>query len=117
MLTPSKFVLNTIQLLQFKVSLYLERIISDHDQVAPGMRKALSFKDAVKIHQSAGCFLFFMQKLQQICPERDFQEYARGLRSQFMSGFLDADLITTLEDQVPAAADIKNVKAFRRAHW
>ena len=100
-----------------QVKLFLDRVISDHDQVAPGLRKALNFKEAVKIHQAAGCFLFFMQKLQQLCPEKDFLECQRGLKSHFMSGFLDADLVSTLEEQVPAAADIKSVKAFRPVRW
>lgn len=30
-----------------------------------------------------------------------------------MSGFLDADLITTLEEQVPNATEVSEVKAFR----
>lgn len=112
---------NRASLLDFQhrtqVNLFLERVVNDHDQVAPGLRKALIFKEALKIHQAAGCFLFFMQKLQQLCPEKDFLERQRGLRSQFMSGFLDADLISTLEEQVPAAADIKSVKAFRPVRW
>lgn len=91
----------------------MDRLIEDHDSTAEGLRKAISFKDAVKIHQAAGCFLFFLGKFQQLCPEKDFAEYHRGLKSQFMAGFLDADLVSTLEDQVPANADISNVKAFR----
>lgn len=93
--------------------MYLERIISDHDQTASGMRKALSFKEAVKVHQATGCFLYFLNKLKQICPEKDFPEFERGLKAQFMGGFLDVDLINTLEEQVPAASDVSSVKAFR----
>lgn len=96
-----------------QVNLFLDRVIGDHDSTAPGLRKGLSYKDAAKIHQAAGCFLFFLKKLKQICPEGEYAETSRGLRSQFMSGFLDADLVTTLESQVPAAADIMEVKAFR----
>ena len=93
--------------------MYLERIISDHDQTAPGLRKALSLKEAVKVHQATGCFLYFLRKLKQISPEKDFPEFERALKAQFMGGYLDGDLISTLEEQVPAAADISSVKAFR----
>ncbi|CAK9008254.1 FO synthase subunit 1 [Durusdinium trenchii] len=97
-----------------KVSLFLDRVINDHDQAAPGVKKALTYKEAVKVHQSCGGFLFFLQRFKQLCPEKDYTKFSDSLRSQFMSGFLDADLITTLEEQVPNAAEVSEVKAFRK---
>ena len=96
-----------------EVSLFLDRVINDHDQAAPGVKKALTYKEAVKVHQSCGGFLFFLQRFKQLCPEKDYTKFSDSLRSQFMSGFLDADLITTLEEQVPNATEVSEVKAFR----
>ena len=97
-----------------QVSLYLERLRELHDATSLPLRKAPTFKEALKIHQACGCFLFFLQKFKAIVPEKELAEMERGLRSQFMSGFLDGDLLHVLEEQVPLSADIKAVGAFRQ---
>ncbi|CAK9116298.1 unnamed protein product [Durusdinium trenchii] len=81
---------------------------------ARGMTKLFTHKIIGKGTFSAcGCFLFFLQKFKAIVPEKELAEMERGLRSQFMSGFLDGDLLHVLEEQVPLSADIKAVGAFR----
>ena len=50
-------------------------------------------------------------------PGSDFPEMKRGLLSQFMSGFMDADLVNTLEEQIPSVADVASVRGFRRLHF
>lgn len=94
----------------------MDRIINTFDTTAEQLRSALTYKDAVKLHQSCGALLFFMDKLEKIAAGSDFPEMRRGLMAQFMSGFLDCDLVVTLEETIPNTADIVNVKAFRRGY-
>ena len=101
----------------WQAELFMDRIITAYDTTAPQMRVALNYKDAVKIHQACGAFLFFMAKLEQKAPGSDFPEMKRGLLSQFMSGFMDADLVNTLEEQIPSVADVASVRGFRRLHF
>lgn len=97
------------------MQLYLDRIIGDHDAVATlEMRKAVTLKDAVKLHQACGGYLFCLQKLQSLAPEAAFPDMKSSLRAQFFSGYLDGDLIHFLENNVPATADIASVGAFRQ---
>ncbi len=96
-----------------KVLLYLERLAGDHDSTPEGLRKAVTLKEACRVHSASGAFLFFMEKLQAMCPASDFPEIERGLYSQFRSGFLDDDLVAAVEEQVPAAADLSLTKTFR----
>lgn len=77
------------------------------------MRRAISFKDAARIHAASGCFLHLMRKLKQMAPEGLYPDMEKSLITQFMSQFLDGDLLNLLESQVPGDADIQSVKAFR----
>ena len=95
-----------------EVSLVATRLIGDFDRTAPALRKALNFKDAVVLHQSAGCFLHFLRLLEQTAPAAHFAECCDGLESQFLQGFLDPDLCHSLTVQVPPG-DIKSISAFR----
>ena len=100
-------------ILSSQAELFLERIVTGHDTVAEPLRAPLSYKDATKIHQACGAFLFFLKKLEQVAPGSDFPEMKRALRAQFTSGFLDGDLISALEEQVPAAPELVNVRCMR----
>lgn len=57
-----------------KVLLYLDRLAGDHDSTPEGLRKAVTLKEAVRLHSACGAFLFCMEKLQAICPASDFPE-------------------------------------------
>ena len=94
----------------------MDRIVNMYDTTAPPLRASLNYKDAVKIHQACGAFLFFMAKLEQFAPGSDFPEMKRGLLAQFMSGFMDADLVSSLEEQIPSASDVASVRGFRPLH-
>ena len=91
----------------------MDRIIHNFDSTAAPLRSPLMYKEAVKLHPACGAFLFFLRRLEQIAPASQFPEMSRGLRSQFMSGFLDCDLVAALEEQIPNAPEVANVKAFR----
>ena len=86
----------------------------DHDNTPAPLRKAVSFKDAIKVHQSCGVFLFLMAKLQSIAPEKEFEGMRNDLLNQFKCGLLDADLLHCVDQQVPANAELLSVGAMRR---
>ena len=93
----------------------MQRLVIDHDSHPQQLRKPVSFKDAVKVHQACGAYLFFLAKIQQIAPENQFEAIRTDLFIQFKAGLLDPDLLHIVESQVPANADIKAVSAFRLA--
>ena len=99
--------------LSFQVKLYIQRLTSDHDATAMQLRRAVSFKDATKVHQACGAFLFFLSKLQDMAPESEFINMKTELYTQFNAGLLDADLQHAVENHVPASADLRTVAAFR----
>lgn len=89
-----------------------ERLIRDHDNTAEQLRKAFTFKDALAVHQAAGCLLHFLGLLESMVPSGEFGKMRAELLNQFMQGFMDADLCHVLSAQVPPG-DIKSVAAFR----
>lgn len=93
--------------------LYLDRLKSDHDGAAVELRKAVTYKEAARLHACCGAFLFLLKRLQQVAPEGQFGEMQTALLNQFMSQFLDSDLMSLLETQVPAGVDLNQVRAFR----
>ncbi|CAK9052510.1 unnamed protein product [Durusdinium trenchii] len=95
------------------VSLYLQRIVSDHDSTPEPLRKALSFKEATRLHQATGCFLFMLDALQKIAPASRFGDMKTSLENQFFMKFMDGDLVHCLEERVPLSADLTMVSAFR----
>lgn len=95
------------------MNLYIQRIADDYDNTAPPLRKALSFKDAQKLHQCCGVYLLFLSKLKALAPASQFPEMEAALMSQFKTGMLDPDLNFIIEQQVPASADLCSVSAFR----
>lgn len=96
-----------------EVSLYLQRIVSDHDSTPEPLRKALSFKEATRLHQATGCFLFMLDALQKIAPASRFGDMKTSLENQFFMKFMDGDLVHCLEERVPLSADLTMVSAFR----
>ena len=81
--------------------------MSDHDSVPEQLRRAWSYKDAVKLHQATGAFLWCLDQLQKIAPASQFDDMKKSLRQSFFAKFLDLDLIHMLEEKLPATADIK----------
>lgn len=92
--------------------LFVDRIIADFDHTAQPLRKALSFRDALSKHQACGGFLHFLKALERIAPASDFQTMKDDLLRQFQYGYLDPDILHSLENQVPPG-DIGAVSAFR----
>lgn len=96
----------------FQVDLLVTRLIGDFDKCAKSLRKAVTYKEALLVHQSAACFLHFMKQFEQMAPPTFFAESQENLMNQFHQGFLDPDLCHILTVQVPPG-DIKSVTAFR----
>ena len=97
----------------FQAKLYLSRLVLDHDNTPAPLRKSTGLKDAIKLHQVCGAFLWFQTKMQAMCPESQFADIQKEVSSQFVAGLLDADLLHIVETQVPANSDIKAVAGFR----
>ena len=96
------------------MTLFTDRVIGDYDHTGQSMKKALTFKDAVSLHQNCGAFLFFLAKLEEVAPAGQFKEMKESLLTQFKSGHVDADLSHTLENSVPQNADPKSISVFRQ---
>lgn len=96
-----------------EANLFLDRLIHSHDSVTDSMRKALTYKDSVQLHQSCGIFVHFLGELSKMTPTETFNEASIELKRSFLSGFLDMDLQHCLQTQVPPG-DCKQVAAFRR---
>lgn len=108
-------VISSFLLLRPEAGLVVTRLIGDFDRTAPGLRKALNFKDALALHQAAGLFQHFLRILEQTAPSALFAESRDSLEAQFLQGFLDPDLCHCLTVQVPPG-DIKSISAFRPGH-
>lgn len=77
------------------------------------MRKAWSLKDAVKVHQACGLFLWLLDQLQRQAPSGLFPAMKDQLLATFQSKFLDLDLLHVIEEKVPNTTDVSAVAAFR----
>lgn len=95
-----------------QATLVVNRLIRDHDNTAPQLRKAFSFKDALAVHQAGGAFLHFLSVLQKMAPAALYTQAEVSLRDQFSQGFMDADLLHVITTGVPPG-DIKSVGSFR----
>ena len=91
----------------------MDRLIHSHDSVTDTMRKALTFKDGMHLHQVCGAFVHFLGEMSKMTPTTIFQEASVELKQSFLSGFLDMDLQHCLQTQVPPG-DCKGIAAFRR---
>lgn len=94
------------------MDLFLSRVLANHDNTPPEMRKALSYKEGVQLHQCCGAMLHFLREFQRIAPSADFEDARASLLSQFSFGFLDPDLQHSMESSVPPG-DVSSVGAFR----
>ena len=90
----------------------MERICHDWDNSAERMRKALGYKEGVKLHACCGLFLHFLELLHQKAPAGEFPDFEKQLRATFMSGLMDAELTHIAETAVPPG-DITAIGAFR----
>ena len=95
-----------------KVMLLLQRIIHDHDNTAPQLRKAASYRDGITKHQACAAFLHYLKLLRRIAPACDYGGMEMELRSQFAFGYMDPDLLHNLENSVPSG-NLNDVSAFR----
>ena len=73
----------------------------------------MTFVQACKLHQHCGLFLFFLAKLRDIAPSKDFGTMEGSLKDQFMHGYLDGDLAHVMESMVPPG-DPAAITSFRR---
>lgn len=94
--------------------LFVQRLLSDHDSTPPQLRKPLTFREALGKHQACGGFLHYLRLLQQMAPAADYPEMEKDLKQQFRYGYLDPDILHSLETMVPPG-DIQMVGAFRTA--
>ena len=96
-----------------KALLFLWRIEHEYDACVPELRKALTFREASRIHQSCGAFLHFIKQLRDLAPESDFESVYDGLKTQLKLGYLDADFAHVLDTMVPPG-DLAAIGSFRR---
>ncbi|CAK9096397.1 FO synthase subunit 1, partial [Durusdinium trenchii] len=101
-----------LRFITHEATLVVNRLIRDHDNTAPQLRKAFSFKDALAVHQAGGAFLHFLSVLQKMAPAALYTQAEVSLRDQFSQGFMDADLLHVITTGVPPG-DIKSVGSFR----
>lgn len=92
--------------------LFVDRMIADHDNKPAQLRKAMTFREAVELHQACGGFLHFLDALEKLAPGSEFQTMQHELHQQFKYGYLDPDILHCLANQVPPG-DVKSVGAFR----
>ena len=92
----------------------MDRLIRGFDGVADNMRKAVTFKDALNLHQMCGGYIYFMAELSKMMPPALYAEAEQSLLKAFLDGFIDPDLSHCLSTQVPPG-DLKGVAAFRPA--
>lgn len=76
------------------------------------MRQSLSVKSSLSLHQACAIFLHFMSKLETAIPGADFSDAAPKLRSVFLMGGMDGDLLNAATTSVPPG-DLKSIGAFR----
>ena len=94
--------------------LFVNRVLSDHDTTPAQLRKPLGFREALGKHQACGGFLHYLRQLEKMAPGGDFAEMEKDLRQQFQYGYLDPDILHSLETMVPPG-NIQMVSAFRTA--
>lgn len=84
-----------------KALLLIQRMILDWDKLPPSLRKPWNVKDTTTLHSACAGYLHFMSVLQRKIPKADYDSSAAGLREQFLSGFLDVEILQTLESSAP----------------
>ncbi|CAE7208396.1 cofG, partial [Symbiodinium sp. KB8] len=94
------------------VMLFWDRLRADHDNQPREMRKPVAFRDAWSLHKVTGGFLHFMAELKKSVSEADFERERENLMIHFMSGCLDPELGSALENSVPPG-DLKSIGLLR----
>ena len=97
-----------------QVKLLIERHCKDWDDAMPNMRQALTAKTALPLHQSCAMFSHFLNRLETSLSSGDFDAAAPKLRSTFLLGGMDGELLQVASGTVPPG-DLKSVGAFRLA--
>ena len=95
-----------------KANLFLSRVCNDWDRNPPGMRKALTSKDATPLHQSCALFLHFSRLLERSLPSGEVSASKEKLTCQFFLGGMDAELNLCAEQSVPPG-DMRSIGSFR----
>ena len=87
-------------------------MLADFDTTPGPLRKAMSVREAMSKHQACGGFLHYLKILEGMAPAAEFQQMSEELHRQFQYGYLDPDILHSLESSVPPG-DISMVSAFR----
>lgn len=95
-----------------EVTLFVDRVIGDWDRKPPNQRRPLLYKDGLNLHQASGAFIHYLDTLERGFPAKQFPDVAASLRGQFLEGYLDPDLLHSLNQSVPPG-DMKSVGSFR----
>lgn len=77
------------------------------------VKQPLTAKTAAPLHQCCAVFLHMMKRLQTSLPSADYPGALATLRSTFLLGGLDNEILTMVTTNVPPA-NLKAVGAFRR---
>lgn len=97
-----------------QVNLFLKRLIANFDNTPAPLRKGMSFKEGLYLHQCCGGFVHFLKEFEKLAPPDEFTQAAESLRNQFGFGYLDPDIYHCLETQVSPGL-VRSVSAFRPA--
>lgn len=99
-----------------EVTLFVDRVIGDWDKKPANQRKPLLYKDAINLHQASGAFIHYHDALERGFPAKAFPDASTSLRAQFLEGYLDPDLLHSLNTSVPPG-DMKSIGSFRLSLW
>lgn len=99
------------ELLPPEVKLLLERHCCEWDSLS--VKQPLTAKNATPMHQCCAVFLHMLKRLQTVLPSADYPGAVATLRSTFLLGGLDNEILTMVTTHVPPA-NLKAVGAFRR---
>lgn len=81
--------------------LFCDRLSGDWDRCPPDQRRLIATKDALTLHSVTGAFTHFRNRLKAHVPKADFDAVSTSLDSQFLSGFLDAELLHLIHSAAP----------------
>ena len=82
-----------------QLDLLVERMMKDWDRMV--CKKPWNVKDTTQLHSLCGGYIHFHALFKASVPEAEFQLHSDSLKSQFLLGFLDADLEHALTHAVP----------------
>ena len=94
------------------MKLFIERYCHDWDQLAEGMKRHLTMKEAIVLHQQCALFCHFMGVFEKTYPRGQFPAARDKLRNVFLMGGMDGELQLQAETTVPPG-DLQALGAFR----